>query len=94
MQSGELDPGEAAALALWESRRDAVLLGDDMPARRYAERVGCTVAGTRGLLLRAARTGRLPRATAMQLVAGLSTRTALHLRPSLLADAMGSLEDE
>jgi hypothetical protein len=49
-----LDPGEAAALALWERRRDAVLLCDDLAARRHAEAAGCPMVGTLGLLLAAA----------------------------------------
>jgi len=91
LQAGALDAGEAAALALWESHIDAVLLCDDLAARRHAESMGCTIAGTLGLLLRAGRTGRLPHDTVKELVQALPTRTTLHISRELLAEALNSL---
>jgi predicted nucleic acid-binding protein len=92
MRAGALDVGEAAALALWETRTDAVLLCDDLAARRHAERMGCAIAGTLGLLLQAGRTRRLPVETVKELVQSLPTRTTLHIRHTLLAQAVLSLE--
>ncbi|MPY89551.1 MAG: hypothetical protein GEU99_16695 [Luteitalea sp.] len=89
----ELDPGEVAALALWEDHRDAVLLCDDLAARRYAESLGCPIAGTLGLLLWATRSGRLDRERGRQLIAALPSRTTLYIRPSLVAEALRSLDD-
>lgn len=48
--SDRLDVGEAACLALAESRQ-LMLLTDDRPARIYARQVGVEVGGTLGVLL-------------------------------------------
>ena len=94
MELGALDPGEAAALALWETRNDAIVLCDDLQARRHAESMGCSIAGTLGLLLRAARTHQMPRERVTALLLELPTRTTLHLRPSLLTRAIQTIDDD
>lgn len=88
----DLDPGETAALALWQDRRDAVLLCDDLAARRHARSIGCEVAGTLGLLLWAAGKRRIELPVARELVAGLAERTTLHIDPRLLDEALAALD--
>ena len=91
-REAEIDPGEAAAIALWELHRDAVLLCDDMAARRHAESIGCAVAGTLGLVLWAARAGRLDVARARETLRTLPARTTLHIGAELLVHAIDSLD--
>jgi predicted nucleic acid-binding protein len=56
-----LDQGEAEAIRLVLTfPRSVPILLDDLPARRAAERLGLSVAGTVGVLLLAKRTGRIP----------------------------------
>ena len=88
-----LDVGEAAALALWQEHPTAVLLCDDLAARQYAEGIGCAVTGTLGLVLWAGRVGRLELVRTRSLVKSIPDRTTLHIRPSLLAAALHSLDD-
>jgi predicted nucleic acid-binding protein len=51
----QLDAGEKAALALWRSHQDAILLCDDLQARTVAQDFGVPVMGTLGLILRVAK---------------------------------------
>ncbi len=87
-----LDPGEVAALALWQEHQEAVLLCDDLAARRRAAAMGCEVAGTLGILLWAARTSTLDEERTRALLASIPTRSTLHLTPALLDAALRSLE--
>jgi predicted nucleic acid-binding protein len=54
LETFSLDQGEKAALALWRSHQDAILLCDDLQARTVAQDFGVPVMGTLGLILRAA----------------------------------------
>ena len=56
----ELDPGEAAAIALAIERRADLLLVDERRARRIAIASGLTVTGLLGTLARAKRSGLIP----------------------------------
>jgi uncharacterized protein len=63
--------GEAEALVLAGSERDAVLLLDDARARKIADRLGLPRMGTLGLLAKAKQAGLIPavRPLAVQLQA-------------------------
>jgi predicted nucleic acid-binding protein len=50
----ELDPGEAAAIALARRLNSDLLIIDDLAARRVARRLGLTITGTVGVVLAAA----------------------------------------
>ena len=50
----ELDPGEAAAIALARRLNSDLLILDDMAGRRLAQRLGLTITGTVGVVLAAA----------------------------------------
>jgi predicted nucleic acid-binding protein len=50
---GNLDPGERAAITLAEQITADFIILDDLPARRVATRLGLTVVGSLGLLVRA-----------------------------------------
>lgn len=93
LDESSLDAGEAAALALWELHRESVLLCDDLPARRYAESAGCSVAGTVGLILWAARTERLDVTSAREVLRSLPSKTSLHIRVEILQIAIDSLDE-
>lgn len=49
----KLDPGERAAIALASQLAADYIVLDDLPARRVATRLGLTVVGSLGLLIRA-----------------------------------------
>jgi uncharacterized protein len=53
----DLDPGEAAAVALAAARKAERLLVDDRAARRVAAQLGIPVIGTLGILVAARRRG-------------------------------------
>lgn len=59
----QVDQGEAAALALADRNRHALLLIDDGRGRRVAAAHGLRHLGTLGLLLRAKRHGLIPQIT-------------------------------
>jgi predicted nucleic acid-binding protein len=59
--ASQLDPGEAAVLALACRLKDVEVLVDERKARRLAERLyGLRIVGTGGLLLRAKAAGLIP----------------------------------
>src|SRR5678815_1246619 len=58
----EVDAGEAAALALGVSLHADLVLMDEMRGRVIARRLGLTVAGTLGVVVRAKRGGMIPAA--------------------------------
>jgi hypothetical protein len=60
----ELDPGEAAAIALPRRRNSNLLILDDKAGRRIARRLGLTITGTVGVVLAAAAFERLDQALA------------------------------
>ena len=91
--SADLDLGELSALALWREHPDFVLLCDDLAARHTAERLGCEVAGTLGVVLWAARTGRLGAEEARTLIRAIPTQTTLHVRADLIEQVALGLDD-
>jgi predicted nucleic acid-binding protein len=50
----EVDPGEAAAIALARCSGSDLLIIDDMAGRRLAQRLGLSITGTVGVVLAAA----------------------------------------
>lgn len=56
----QIGKGEASAIALALETADNVLILDDWKARRLAERLGLSVTGTLGVLIKAKNTGIIP----------------------------------
>ena len=56
----ELDRGEASAIALSYEIEDAVLVLDDMGARKVARRLNLSFTGTFGIIVRAKKNGIIP----------------------------------
>jgi len=54
-----VDEGEASAIALALENSDALLILDDLKARKYAEKLGLKIIGTIGVLIDAKRSGYL-----------------------------------
>lgn len=55
--SADLDPGEAAPIALGRRLNSELLIVDDMAGRRMARRLGLTITGTVGVIVAAADRG-------------------------------------
>jgi predicted nucleic acid-binding protein len=55
-----LDAGEASAIALAIETRGALLVVDDLKARKEAARLGLRMTGTLGILFKAKETGHIP----------------------------------
>ncbi|MEM9833196.1 MAG: DUF3368 domain-containing protein [Bacteroidota bacterium] len=53
----EVDKGEASAIALSIEKVDALLILDDLQARKLAEKLGLRYTGTLGMIARAKRVG-------------------------------------
>jgi predicted nucleic acid-binding protein len=53
----ELDAGEASAIALGSEKEYAILVLDDLAARKIAEKLGMHYTGTFGIIVRAKREG-------------------------------------
>ncbi len=90
----QLDQGEKAALALWRSHQDAVLLCDDLQARTVAQEFGVPVMGTLGLILRAAQFSLRSIPEIRATLTDLPRRSTLHLKPALLQRVLDSLPEE
>lgn len=56
----QIDKGEASAIALALETPDSTLILDDGKARRLAERLGLSVTGTLGVIIRAKNIGLIP----------------------------------
>lgn len=56
----QIDKGEASAIALALETVDNIVILDDWKARKLAERLGLTVTGTLGVIIRAKNTGLIP----------------------------------
>ena len=84
----EVDRGEAEAITLAQRFPEAVLLLDDLRARRVAGRHGLRLLGTVGLLVRARKAGILSalRPAMDQLVA-----VGIHLNPELVRAALAEV---
>ena len=56
----QIDKGEASAIALALETTDSTVILDDWKARKLAERLGLSVTGTLGVIIRARKTGLIP----------------------------------
>jgi len=56
----QLDPGEAGAIALAKEQNNALLLLDDLKARKVAKKLNIRFTGTLGILYKAKETGIVP----------------------------------
>lgn len=88
-----LDPGETAALVLC-SERDAMLLTDDLDARKTAKDVGIEVHGSVGVVLYAYSHGEIREAAAKRLIRGLQRDTNLYLSRPLVEHAIKLVESD
>ena len=85
----EVDAGEAAALALGVSLHADLVLMDEMRGRVVARRLGLTVAGTLGLIVRARRGGLIP--AARPIIAQVRARGGLWVTDQLVAEVLTGL---
>ena len=85
----EVDAGEAAALALGVSLHADLVLMDEMRGRAVARRLGLTVAGTLGLIVRAKRGGLIP--AARPIIAQVRARGGLWVTEELVAEVLTGL---
>lgn len=85
----EVDPGEAAALALGVSLHADLVLMDEVRGRAVARRLGLTVAGTLGLVVRAKRGGLIP--AARPIIAQVRTLGGLWVADNLVAEVLTGL---
>lgn len=81
---GEVDPGEAAVIALARRLNSELLIVDDMAGRRLARRLGLTITGTVGVVLAAAERGFIDDPFAV--FDELRTRGGLWLSDAFLGD--------
>lgn len=56
----QIDKGEASAIALALETNDNIVILDDWKARKVAERLGISVTGTLGVIIKAKNTGIIP----------------------------------
>jgi predicted nucleic acid-binding protein len=56
----QIDKGEASAIALALETSDNIVILDDWKARKVAERLGLSVTGTLGVIIKAKNTGIIP----------------------------------
>ncbi len=90
----QLDPGEADCLALCSRHPGAIFLTDDLAARRAPQRLGITVHGSVGIIVRSFRVGLLTRPEADTALVALRdcrslfvTKVIIDLAREELADA-------
>ncbi len=83
---GELDAGEASAIALAETEGDVLLLIDEAAGRREANRRGIRNTGTLGVLRSAAVAGLVDLAVALERLRGTNFRASRTLVEGLLAE--------
>jgi predicted nucleic acid-binding protein len=91
-QSLSLDRGELDALELAESLGDCILLTDDNAARVAASTLNLRVHGTLAIVLRAVRRGLRSREETIALLQDLPVRSSLHIKSSLLQEAIKALQ--
>lgn len=92
LRSGELDAGEAEAIAMAQSRRPDWLLTDDTAARLFASLMGLEVHGSLGVMLWAAATGHLTRTEAHAILNRLA-RSSFWISEEILGLARKTLDD-
>jgi predicted nucleic acid-binding protein len=88
----ELDAGELESLALWKRYQTASIVCDDLAARRVAKEMGAPIIGTLGLIIKAARQGRIDTSSAIELIRSIPDETTLHVRRDLLQTAVSEIE--
>jgi predicted nucleic acid-binding protein len=89
-----LDAGETEALAIIEKNPDAMFLTDDACARLVADRMGFEVHGTIGIIVRAIRREFMQPEQVLQILAEVTSKSSLHIRPSLLERIIGKVKEE
>lgn len=89
-----LQEGELAAMAFALSQPVALLLTDDEAARRACNALALAAVGTVGLVIEAARAGRVAVEEAIHALNDLPNKGRLHVSRSLLARAIAALEDD
>ena len=85
----EVDAGEAAALALGVSLHADLVLMDEVHGRVIARRLGLSVAGTLGLVVRAKRGGLIP--AARPLIEQVRTLGGLWVADKLVTEVLAGL---
>lgn len=93
LETGDLDPGEAAALAV-ARERDAVLLTDDLAARKRASTEDVEVHGSIGVVALGCSRGRLDRDQAASLMRALQRETSLFVSSSVVERGIGLLYED
>jgi predicted nucleic acid-binding protein len=81
----DLDRGEAEVIALAQELGADLLIIDERLARRHTRRLGLTLTGTLGVLLRAKSTGLIP--SVAPLIEQM-LRDGIHLGDSVVAEAL------
>lgn len=89
-----LDRGEIDSLCLMEKYPTAMFLTDDAAARLVAEQRGYRAHGTIGLLIRSVRRGERKADEILTLLRTLPQRSTLFIRPDLLKNIIGEVENE
>lgn len=89
--STRLDPGESDCLALCLHHPAAIFLTDDLAARREAQRLGFTVHGSVGIIVRAYRVGLLLRSEADTALIALRDCRSLFVSKVIIDLARGQL---
>jgi len=79
----QLDPGERAAIAVANSR-DAVLLTDDLEARKSASERGIEVHGSIGIIALGYTQGRIEKSEAASLMRSLQSETSLFVTDAVV----------
>lgn len=87
----DLDAGETAALAI-AIERDAVLLTDDLEARRAAKVVDIEVHGSVGVMVLAYTRGEVDRQTAVDRMRALQTDTSLFVTDAVIEQGIELLD--
>lgn len=88
---GSLSVADVAAIGL-ARERDGLLLTDDLDLRDMARLAGVPVVGTIGVMVRAGRTGAVPRTAAMAALDALLTDSTLFITPGLIRQAQRALD--
>jgi predicted nucleic acid-binding protein len=88
----DLDAGETAALAI-ATERDAVLLTDDLEARRVAKAADIEVHGSVGVIVLAYTRGEIDRQTAVDRMRALQTDTSLFVTDAVIEQAIELLDE-
>ena len=88
----QLEPGETDAIALSLKSPDAIFLCDDLKARREAERLGISVHGSLGIVVRAFRLGLLTREQAKAVLADLGNCRTLFISKAIVERALHQLD--